>query len=79
MKSIILKSITIMFLCVVTLSFMCITIIQPTLLPSEVDANPLSIFNNINDTLFYVSYIFIVLALIVLIVWHLIQVSKLKL
>lgn len=76
MINIIVKSVLLVFLCLLALSFMSITGIQPSIPLSEVDVNPMLMFNNVNDTIFYVSYIIIRLAL-VLLVWY--ALSQIKL
>lgn len=67
-----------LFLVLLVFAFMCISGIQPTLLVEQVNANPMLVFNNENDMLFYVSYMYIVLALIVLTVWYLYKVYELS-
>ena len=67
-----------LFLVLLVFAFMCISGIQPTLLVEQVNANPMLVFNNENDMLFYVSYLYIVLAIVVLTVWYLYKVYELS-
>ena len=78
MITILQKTSLFLFLVLLVFAFMCISGIQPTLLVEQVNANPMLVFNNENDMLFYVSYLYIVLAIVVLTVWYLYKVYELS-
>ena len=69
---------TFLSLVILVFAFMCISGIQPTLLVEQVNANPMLVFNNENDILFYVSYMYIVLAIVVLAVWYMYKIYELS-
>ena len=77
MITIIQKTSVFLSLVLLVFAFMCISGIQPTLLVEQVDANPMLVFNNENDILFYVSYMYIVLAIVVLAVWYMYKIYRL--
>ena len=77
MITILQKTSLFLFLVLLVFAFMCISVFQPTLLVEQVNANPMLVFNNENDILFYVSYLYIVLTLIVLTVWYLYKLYRL--
>ena len=78
MITILQKTSLFLFLVLLVFAFMCISVFQPTLFVEQVNANPMLVFNNENDILFYVSYLYIVLAIVVLTVWYLYKVYELS-
>ena len=72
------QAITFLSLVLLVFAFMCISVFQPTLLVEQVNANPMLVFNNENDILFYVSYMYIVLAIVVLAVWYMYKIYELS-
>ena len=77
MITILQKTSLFLFLVLLVFAFMCISVFQPTLLVEQVNANPMLVFNNENDILFYVSYMYIVLAIVVLAVWYMYKIYRL--